>query len=104
MGGFALANRPVPLLELASEGRLELALARLAIERDEIRAAGRDAAALTFPLTENWPGLGNGAARYFRNRESMPSSRSIFALWAKSARWMILSCCWPRVLKRASHA
>lgn len=44
-------------LEQASAGRLDLALDQLAIERDEVTPAGRYAAALTFALTENWPGL-----------------------------------------------
>ncbi len=44
-------------LEQASADRLDLALDQLAIERDEITPAGRYAAALTFALTENWPGL-----------------------------------------------
>jgi rhomboid protease GluP len=44
-------------LELASAGRLDLALDRLAQERAEITPAGRYATALTFALTENWPGL-----------------------------------------------
>jgi rhomboid protease GluP len=44
-------------LELASAGRLDLALDRLAQERAENTPAGRYATALTFALTENWPGL-----------------------------------------------
>jgi len=44
-------------LELASTGRLDLALDRLAQERAENTPAGRYATALTFALTENWPGL-----------------------------------------------
>ena len=44
-------------LELASAGRLDLALDRLAQERAETTPAGRYATALTFVLTENWPGL-----------------------------------------------
>ncbi|MEO5716955.1 MAG: rhomboid family intramembrane serine protease [Chthoniobacterales bacterium] len=45
------------ILEQASAGRLDLALDQLAIEREETTPAGRFAAALTFALTENWPGL-----------------------------------------------
>jgi len=44
-------------LELASAGHLDLALDRLAQERTETTPAGRFATALTFALTENWPGL-----------------------------------------------
>ncbi|MEO6969853.1 MAG: rhomboid family intramembrane serine protease [Chthoniobacterales bacterium] len=52
-------NRPSLLrdLELASAGRLDLALDRLAQERAETTPAGRFATALTFALTENWAGL-----------------------------------------------
>jgi rhomboid protease GluP len=53
------SHRPSLLrdLELASAGRLDLALDRLAQERSETTPAGRFATALTFALTENWPGL-----------------------------------------------
>ena len=44
-------------LDLAGQGRLDLALDRLAGERAEATPAGAFATALTFALTENWPGL-----------------------------------------------
>ena len=47
----------VRCLELATNDRLDLALDQLAAERTEPTPAGRFATALTFALTENWPGL-----------------------------------------------
>ncbi len=44
-------------LELARDGRLDLALDHLAAERSAPTPAGRLAIALTFALTENWAGL-----------------------------------------------
>jgi rhomboid protease GluP len=44
-------------LELAREGKLNPALDLLAAERNSETPAGRFASALTFALTENWPGL-----------------------------------------------
>lgn len=57
--------RPVLLhsLEQASAGCLGRALDQLAVERNEITPAGRCATALTFALTENWPGLMQWARR-----------------------------------------
>lgn len=63
-------------LEQASAGRLDLALDRLALERDEITPAGRYAAALTFALTENWPGL----VRWCQRDLSVTSNPAIVAL------------------------
>ncbi|MGH8092200.1 MAG: rhomboid family intramembrane serine protease [Chthoniobacterales bacterium] len=52
-------HRPsiVRCLELAANGRLDLALDQLAAERTEPTPSGRFASALTFALTENWAGL-----------------------------------------------
>jgi rhomboid protease GluP len=44
-------------LELARDGRMNAAFDQLATERSDATSAGRFATALTFALTENWPGL-----------------------------------------------
>ena len=67
-------------LEQASAGRLDLALDRLAIERDEITPAGRYAAALTFALTENWPGL----VQWCRRDLSVTANPAILALYFRA--------------------
>jgi rhomboid protease GluP len=70
--------RPAVLrcLEQASAGRLDLALDQLAIQRDEITPAGRYAAALTFALTENWPGL----VHWCQRDSSITANPAILAL------------------------
>lgn len=45
------------VLELARDGQLPVALDRLAIQRSETTSSGRGAIAITYALTENWPGL-----------------------------------------------
>ena len=74
--------RPVALrsLEQASAGRLDLALDQLAIERDEITPAGRFATALTFALTENWPGL----VQWCRRDLSVTASPAVLALYFRA--------------------
>ena len=64
-------------LKQASAGRLDLTLDRLAIERNEITPAGRYAAALTFALTENWPGL----VRWCRGDLSAITNPAILSLY-----------------------
>ena len=91
-------------LEQASAGRLDLALDRLAIERDEITPAGRYAAALTFALTENWPGL----VRWCQRDLSVIANPAILALYfhalGETGALDDLVLCWPRAPKRGSRA
>ena len=67
-------------LEQASAGRLDRALDQLAIERDEITPAGRHAAALTFALTENWPGL----VQWCQRDLSLSANPAILALFFRA--------------------
>jgi len=67
-------------LEQASAGRLDLTLDRLAIEREEITPAGRFAAALTFALTQNWPGL----VRWCQRDLSVVGNPPILALYIQA--------------------
>ena len=67
-------------LELARAGRLDLALEGLAQERTENTPAGRFAAALSFVLTENWPGL----LEWFRRNSSVPTSPGFFSLYLRA--------------------
>ncbi len=67
-------------LELARAGRLDLALDRLAQERDENTPAGSFATALTFALTENWPGL----LQWFRRDFPVTTSAAVFSLYLRA--------------------
>ncbi len=58
--------------ELAGRGRLDLALDRLTAERSAPTPAGRYATALTFALTENWPGLVEWCRRDYRVTSNPP--------------------------------
>ena len=75
-------HRPSVLrdLELASADRLDLALDRLAQERAERTPAGRFAAALTFALTENWPGL----LQWCRGDFSVTTNSAVFSLYLRA--------------------
>lgn len=64
-------------LELASHGRLDLALDQLAAERSQPTPAGRYVTALTFALTENWAGLVEWCRRNF-SLTSNPAVRSLY--------------------------
>ena len=64
-------------LELASHGRLDLALDQLAAERSQPTPAGRYATALTFALTENWAGLVEWCRRNF-SLTTNPAVRSLY--------------------------
>jgi rhomboid protease GluP len=74
--------RPVLLrsLEQASAGRLDLALDQLALERDRTTPASDFAAALTFALTENWPGL----VEWRRRNLSGRANPALLALYARA--------------------
>ena len=74
--------RPVlfRILEQASAGRLDLALDRLAVERETTTPAGRFAAALTFALTENWPGL----VQWCRRDLSVTANPAVLALYFRA--------------------
>ena len=50
-------------LQLARDGRMNAALDQLATERSDATGPGRFATALTFALTENWPGLATWCQR-----------------------------------------
>ncbi len=67
-------------LELAGAGRLDRALDQLARERDEVTPAGRFATALTFALTENWPGL----VQWCRHDLSLTANPAVFALYLRA--------------------
>ena len=69
-------------LEQASAGRLDLALDQLALERDAITPAGRFAAALTFALTENWPGF----VQWCRRDLSVTANPAMLALYRSRSR------------------
>ncbi len=75
-------QRPTLLrdLELARAGRLDLALDRLAQERSETTPAGRFATALTFALTENWPGLLQWCRRDF----AVTANPAVFSLYLRA--------------------
>ncbi|MEO8438981.1 MAG: rhomboid family intramembrane serine protease [Spartobacteria bacterium] len=64
-------------LEQASAGRLDRALDQLALQRDETTPAGSYAAALTFALTENWPGL----VQWCRRDLSVTANPAVLALF-----------------------
>jgi len=66
-------------LEVARAGRLDLALDRLAQERAENTPAGGLATALTFALTENWPGL----LQWFRGNSPVTSTAT-FSLYLRA--------------------
>jgi rhomboid protease GluP len=74
--------RPVLLraLEQASAGRLDLALDQLALERDAMTSASDFAAALTFALTENWPGL----VEWRRRNRSVITNPALQALYSRA--------------------
>ena len=67
-------------LELASAGRLDLALDRLAQERSEATPAGRFATALTLALTENWPELLQWSRRDF----AVTTNSAVFSLYLRA--------------------
>jgi membrane associated rhomboid family serine protease len=67
-------------LELARAGRLDLALDRLAQERGESTPAGSFATALTFALTENWPGL----LQWFRRDFPVTTGTAVFSLYLRA--------------------
>lgn len=67
-------------LELAANGRLDLALDRLATERAEPTPAGRFATALTFALTENWAGL----VSWCRHDFTLASNPAIYSLYLRA--------------------
>ncbi len=67
-------------LELASNGRLDLALDMLATERALPTPAGRFATALTFALTENWAGLVEWGRRNF----SLTTNPAVRALYLRA--------------------
>jgi rhomboid protease GluP len=68
------------LLELAARGRLDLALDRLAVERQADTPAGRYASALTFALTENWSGL----KQWGRSEPRVLSNPAVYGLYLRS--------------------
>jgi rhomboid protease GluP len=67
-------------LELAGSGRLDLALDRLAAEREGGAPAGGFAAALTFALTENWAGL----VQWYRNNSSLATNPAVHSLYLRA--------------------
>ncbi len=67
-------------LEQASAGELDRALDRLALERDGTTPAGHYAAALTFALTENWPGMVQWCQRDF----SVTANPAVLALYFRA--------------------
>ena len=75
-------HRPSVLrdLELARAGQLDRALDRLAPERVRATPAGRFATALTFALTENWPGLLEWCRRDF----SVTANPAVFSLYLRA--------------------
>ena len=68
------------ILEAARAGRLDRALDQLAIEREAATPAGRFAAALTFALTENWPGL----VQWCRRDLSVTANPAVLALYFRA--------------------
>jgi rhomboid protease GluP len=75
-------QRPALLrcLELAANGRLDLALDRLAAERARPTPAGRFAMALTFALTENWTGL----VEWCRRDLSLTTNPAVYRLYLQA--------------------
>ena len=67
-------------LELAVRGRLDLALDRLAAERQRSTPGGRFATALTFALTENWAGL----VQWCRRDLSLTTNPAIHSLYLRA--------------------
>ncbi len=67
-------------LEFAGGGRLDLALDRLAAERQAQTPTGRFATALTFALTENWGGL----VQWCRRDLSIRSNPAVSALYLRA--------------------
>jgi rhomboid protease GluP len=67
-------------LELASNGRLDLALDQLATEREAATPAGHFATALTFALTENWPGL----VEWTRGDFTVTANRAVLPLYLRA--------------------
>ena len=67
-------------LELASAGRLDLALDRLAQERNEGTPSGRFATALIFALTENWSGL----LQWCRHDPALKTNPALFSLYLRA--------------------
>jgi rhomboid protease GluP len=67
-------------LALAGCGRLDLALDQLAGEREEPTPAGCFATALTFALTENWPGL----VQWCRRDLSVTAHPAVLSLYLRA--------------------
>jgi rhomboid protease GluP len=67
-------------LELARDGRMDAALDQLARERAAPTTAGRFASALTFALTENWPGL----LEWHRRQVSVTAEPAVVALYLRA--------------------
>lgn len=70
----------VGCLEVASDGRLDLALDQLCTERGEATPAGRFARALIFALTENWPGL----VEWSRGDFTVVANPAVFPLYLRA--------------------
>jgi len=72
-------HRPILFraLELARDGRLDLALDLLAPQRSQPTPAGHFATALTFALTENWTGLVEWSRRNY-SLTTNPAVRSLY--------------------------
>src|SRR6185295_19227705 len=67
-------------LELASHGRLDLALDQLATERSQPTPGGRYATALTFALTEDWAGL----VEWCRQNLSLTTNPAVRSLYLRA--------------------
>ena len=81
MGGFALSTGVASLLSSKpAPAGLILRSIDSRIERDGITPAGRFATALTFALTENWPGL----VRWCRRDLSVTGNPAILALYLRA--------------------
>jgi rhomboid protease GluP len=70
----------VAALEAAAGGRLDLALDRLAVEREADSPAGRYAIALTFALTENWSRL----KEWGRSEPRVLNNPAVYGLYLRS--------------------
>jgi rhomboid protease GluP len=70
----------ISILEAAARGRLDLALDRLALERQADTPASRYASALTFALTENWSGL----RQWGRSDPRLLGNPAIYPLYLRS--------------------
>lgn len=68
------------ILEQARAGRLDRALDQLSVEREATTPAARFAAALTFALTENWPGL----VQWCRRDLSVTANPAVLALYFRA--------------------